>query len=344
MTPPAFDRDNEIALNITQLIGSTPCVYLNRMNTSRANIILKMESENPLASVKDRLALAIIDKAEADGKLIPGKSVIVEATSGNTGVGLAYVGAVRGYKVVITMPESMSLERRCLLGIFGAELHLTPAALGMRGAVLLAKKILLRNANAVLANQFSTKYNAQIHEETTGPEIWRQTQGKVDAFIAGVGTGGTLTGVARYLKKQNPNIWIVAVEPAESPVLAGGKPGPHKIQGIGAGFIPDVLDMSLVNEVLPVSSDDAIAVAQKMAKSDGIFCGFSSGANVCAALKLGERREFEGKNIVTIIPSYGERYLSTALYRDVLEKVKKIRVASVRDSAFSSTSVQRPKL
>lgn len=328
MSPSNFDRENDIALNTTQLIGSTPCVYLNRMNTTRANIILKLESENPMASVKDRLALAIIDKAEADGKLIPGKSVIVEATSGNTGVGLAYVGAVRGYKVIITMPESMSLERRCLLKILGSELHLTPAALGMRGAVMLANKIVLKNANAVLANQFGTKYNAQIHEETTGPEIWRQTKGNVDAFVAGVGTGGTLTGVARFLKKQNPNVWIVAVEPAESPVLSGGKAGPHKIQGIGAGFVPDVLDMSLVDEVIPVKSEDAISVSQRLAKSDGIFCGFSSGANVCASLKLGERPEFEGKNIVTIIPSFGERYLSTVLYKSIQDRVLNLPVVS----------------
>lgn len=321
-----FDRDNNVAENITQLVGNTPCVYLNRFNTTRAKIILKLESENPMASVKDRLALAIIDKAEADGKLIPGKSVIVESTSGNTGVGLAYVGALRGYKVIITMPESMSIERRCLLRIFGAELALTPAAMGMRGAVLMANKIVSKNANAVLANQFSTKYNPQIHEETTGPEIWRQTKGNVDVLVAGVGTGGTLMGISRYLRRKNPNLRVVAVEPAESPVLSGGKPGPHKIQGIGPGFIPDVYDSSQVDEVFTVRGEDAIATAQKIARTDGIFCGFSSGANVYASIKIGERPEMEGKNIVTIIPSYGERYLSTALYKEVQDRVKALPV------------------
>eukprot|EP00796_Vickermania_ingenoplastis_P008183 gene8183-5710_t len=321
-----FDRENDVASNVTELIGNTPCVYLNRLNHTRAKIVLKLECENPMASVKDRLALATIDKAEADGKLTPGKSVIVEATSGNTGVGLAHIAAIRGYKVIITMPESMSIERRCLLRIFGADLALTPASLGMKGAIIMANKIVAKNHNAVLANQFGTKYNAQIHEETTGPELWRQTKGNVDVFVAGVGTGGTLTGVARYLKKMNPNVRIVAVEPAESPVLGGGKPGPHKIQGIGPGFIPDVLDMSLVDEVFPVRSDDAIATAQKLARSDGIFCGFSSGANVYAALRIGERNEMEGRNICTIIPSFGERYLSTALYKDVQEHVKALPV------------------
>eukprot|EP00796_Vickermania_ingenoplastis_P008176 gene8176-5705_t len=324
--PLTFDRDNSVARDISQLIGNTPCVYLNRLNHTRAKIVLKLECENPMASVKDRLALAIIDKAEADGKLTPGKSVIVEATSGNTGVGLAHMAAIRGYKVIITMPESMSIERRCLLNIFGAEVHLTPSPLGMKGAVMMANKIVARNPNSVLANQFSTKYNAQIHEETTGPEIWRQNKGVVDMFVAGVGTGGTLTGVARYLKKMNPNVRIAAVEPAESPVLSGGKPGPHKIQGIGPGFIPEILDRSLIDEVFTVRSDDAIATAQKLARSDGIFAGFSSGANVFAALKIGERPEFAGKTIVTVIPSFGERYLSTALYKDVQERMKALPV------------------
>eukprot|EP00796_Vickermania_ingenoplastis_P008179 gene8179-5707_t len=321
-----FDRENDIARSVTQLIGNTPCVYLNRLNHTRAKIVLKMECENPMASVKDRLALAIIDKAEAEGKLFPGKSVIVEATSGNTGVGLAHIAAIRGYKVIITMPESMSIERRCLLNIFGADVALTPAALGMKGAVMMANKIVAKNHNAVLANQFGSRYNVQVHEETTGPELWRQTKGNVDVFVAGVGTGGTLTGVARYLKKMNPNVRIVAVEPAESPVLSGGKPGPHKIQGIGPGFIPEILDRSLIDEVFTVRSDDAIATAQKLARSDGIFAGFSSGANVFAALKIGERPEMQGKTIVTVIPSFGERYLSTALYKDIQTRMKALPV------------------
>lgn len=327
----SFDRSNDVADSMCQLVGNTPALYLKKLNTTKANIVLKMECENPMASVKDRLGLAIYEKAEAEGKITPGKSVIVEATSGNTGVALAHLGAIRGYKVIITMPESMSLERRCLLRIFGAELILTPAALGMKGAVAMAQKICASNPDAVLADQFCTKYNAQIHEETTGPEIWKQCKGKVDYYVAGVGTGGTLTGVARYLKKQGSNAKIVAVEPAESAVLSGGKPGPHKIQGIGAGFVPEVLDRSLIDEVLPVKGDDAIETAQKLTRTDGVFCGFSGGANVYAALKLGERAGMEGKTIVTVIPSFGERYLSTALYKSIRDEVAALPVVDAAE-------------
>ncbi|CAD2212887.1 cysteine synthase A [Angomonas deanei] len=327
----SFNRNDDIADSIDQLIGNTPCVYLKKLNHTKATVIVKLESENPMASVKDRLGLAIIDKAEAEGKLTPGKSVIVEATSGNTGVALAHLGVVRGYRVIITMPESMSLERRCLLRIFGAELILTPAALGMKGAVAMANKIVSTNPDAVLADQFATKYNSLVHEETTGPEIWRQTKGKVDAFVAGVGTGGTLTGVARFLKSKKPDVKIIAVEPAESPVLSGGQPGPHKIQGIGAGFVPEVLDRSVMDEVLQVKSDDAIETSQKLTRTDGIFCGFSGGANVYAALKLGERPENAGKTIVTVIPSFGERYLSTALYKSVRDEVASLPVVDASE-------------
>nr|AGT02544.1 cysteine synthase [Herpetomonas muscarum] len=322
----SFDKTKDIADSFDQLIGQTPAIYLKKLNNTKANVVLKLECENPMASVKDRLALAIYDKAEAEGVLKRGESVIVEATSGNTGVGLAHLGAIRGYKVIITMPESMSLERRCMLRIFGAELILTPAALGMKGAVAMAEKICATNPHAVLANQFSTKYNAQIHEETTGPEIWQQCRQKVDYFVAGVGTGGTLTGVARHLKKVNSGAKIVAVEPAESPVLSGGKPGPHKIQGIGAGFVPSVLERDLIDEVLPIKGDDAIDTAQKLTRADGVFCGFSGGANVAAALEIAARPGMEGKTIVTVIPSFGERYLSTALYKSIRDEVAALPV------------------
>ncbi|KAG5490248.1 hypothetical protein JKF63_00367 [Porcisia hertigi] len=326
-----FDKSKNVALSLEQLVGQTPAVYLNKLNHTKAKIVLKMESENPMASVKDRLGFAIYDKAEREGALIPGKSVVVESTSGNTGVSLAHLGAIRGYKVIITMPESMSLERRCLLRIFGAELILTPAALGMKGAVAMAKKIVAANPNAVLANQFETKYNALIHEETTGPEIWEQTHHNVDCFVAGVGTGGTITGVARALKKVGCNARIVAVEPAESPVLSGGRPGPHKIQGIGAGFVPAVLDRSLIDEVHCVTSDDAVETALRLSLSDGIYCGFSGGANVYAALKIAERPEMEGKTIVTVIPSFGDRYLSTMLYKRIRDEVSSLPVVDASE-------------
>ncbi|KPI85686.1 cysteine synthase [Leptomonas seymouri] len=329
--PVLIDKTKQVADSVEQLVCQTPAMYLKRLNHTKAKIVLKMECMNPMASVKDRLGLAIYEKAEQDGMLIPGKSVVVEATSGNTGVALAHLGAIRGYKVIITMPESMSLERRCLLRIFGAELILTPAALGMKGAVTMAKKICAANPNAVLADQFSTKYNALIHEETTGPEIWEQTQHNVDCYVAAVGTGGTLTGVSRALKKFGCNARIVAVEPAESPVLSGGKPGPHKIQGIGPGFVPDVLDRSLVDEVFCVKGDDAIETALKLSRSDGVFCGFSGGANVYAALKIAERPEMEGKTIVTIIPSFGERYLSTVLYKSVRDEVSSLPVVDASE-------------
>ncbi|CAJ1012853.1 putative Pyridoxal-phosphate dependent enzyme [Leishmania naiffi] len=326
-----FDMSKNVAESIDQLIGHTPALYLKNLNNTKATIVLKLECDNPMSSVKDRLALAIYDKAEKEGKLIRGKSIVVEATSGNTGVALAHLGAIRGYKVIITMPESMSLERRCLLRIFGAEVILTPAALGMKGAMAMAKKIVAANPNAVLAEQFVTKYNALIHEETTGPEIWEQVHHNVDCFIAGVGTGGTITGVARALKRFGSHARIIAVEPMESPVLSGGKPGPHKIQGIGAGFVPAVLDRSLIDEVFCVSGDDAIETALKLTRSDGVYCGFSGGANVYAALKIAERPDMEGKTIVTVIPSFGERYLSTVLYKSVRDEVSSLPVVDASE-------------
>ena len=321
-----FDRANGIADSFTDLIGRTPMIYLKHLNKSKATIALKLESENPMASVKDRLALGIISKAERDGVLIPGTSVLVESTSGNTGIALAQLGVSSGYRVVLTMPETMSQERRCLLKILGAELILTPAALGMKGAIAVQKKLLATIPNAVNTNQFGTKYNAEIHFETTGPEIWQQTKGKVDFVVAGVGTGGTITGIGRYLKSVGSNAKIVAVEPAESPVLSGGAPGPHKIAGIGAGFVPDVLDKSLLDEIILVHTDEAIKVAQTTPRTDGVFCGFSGGANIFAALKIAERPENDGKLIVAIVPSFGERYLSTALFQSIRDEAANMPV------------------
>lgn len=315
-----FDRKNDIAESFTDLIGETPMLYLRGLNKAKGIIALKLESENPMASVKDRLAMGIFLKNEAAGVFKPGETIIVESTSGNTGIALAHLGAVRGYRVIITMPETMSLERRALLKIFGAELVLTPGSLGMKGAIRKAKQIVESTPGAVLAEQFSTKYNAAIHFETTGPEIWRQTKGKVDYVVAGVGTGGTITGVGKYLKGQNEAVKVVAVEPSESPVISGGTPGPHKIQGIGAGFIPEVLDKNILDEIITVSSDEAIRTAQQLPKSDGVFCGFSGGANVFAALKIAERPEAEGKLIVAFVPSFGERYLSTLLYQTIKDE------------------------
>lgn len=317
----SFDRNNDIADSIIDVIGNTPLVYLSeRMNDTHARVAVKLESMNPMASVKDRLAMAIILKAEKDGLLIPGKSVIVEGTSGNTGIALAQIGAIRGYKVIIAMPDTMSKERRALITIFGAELVLTPGKFGMKGANAKAKEIVANTPNAYLAEQFSTKYNAAIHYETTGPEIWRQTKGKIDIFVAGAGTGGTVTGICRFLKEQNPNVQTFAVEPTESPVLSGGSPAPHKIQGIGAGFIPDVLDRSVIDSVFLCPSDTAIAVARDLPKKEGIFCGISAGAAVFSALEIARRPENAGKLIVTVIPSFGERYLSTALFSEVYDK------------------------
>jgi cysteine synthase A len=284
-----------------------------------------------MASVKDRLALGIISKAERDGVLIPGKSVIVESTSGNTGIALAQLGCTCGYRVVLTMPETMSLERRCLLKILGAELVLTPAALGMKGAIAVQKKLLQSIPNAVNSNQFGTKYNAEIHFETTGPEIWKQTAGKIDYIVAGVGTGGTITGIGRFLRSVGSKAKIVAVEPAESPVISGGQPGPHKIAGIGAGFVPEVLDKQLLDEVILVHTDEAIRVAQAVPRTDGVFCGFSGGANIHAALKIAERPENEGKLIVAIIPSFGERYLSSALFQSIKDEAANMTVTPLAE-------------
>ncbi|EKU95478.1 cysteine synthase A [Actinobaculum massiliense ACS-171-V-Col2] len=300
--------------NATQAVGHTPLVRINKLNEGNGGQILaKLEFYNPANSVKDRVAVAIVDAAEKAGALKPG-GTIVEGTSGNTGIGLAWVGAARGYKVILTMPSSMSVERRALLRAFGAELVLTEPAAGMQGAVDKAKEIAETTENAILASQFSNEASPGIHEKTTGPEIWEDTDGKVDYIISGIGTGGTITGIGRYLRSQNPDVKLVAVEPAESPLLSEGKAGSHKIQGIGANFVPDVLDTELYNEVITVPSNEAFRVAREAAHKEGLLVGISAGAALYAALEVAKRPEAEGKNIVAIIPDFGERYVSTALF------------------------------
>ena len=302
----------KIAHTIPELIGNTPLLRLERFAPD-GGILGKLESFNPLSSAKDRAGLYMIRAAEEQGLLKPG-ATIVEPTSGNTGVALAYIGRQRGYRVVLTMPETMSQERRSLLSALGAELVLTEGSKGMGGSIAKAKELLEADPAAWMPDQFNNPANAQAHYETTGPEIWRDTDGTVDVLVAGVGSGGTITGAGRYLKEQNPNIKVVAVEPAESPVLSGGQPGPHKIQGIGAGFIPGTLDRSVVDEVLPIPSQAAIAAAKTLARAEGILVGISSGAAAQAALELSKRPDFQGKTIVAVLPDTGERYLSTGIY------------------------------
>lgn len=298
--------------NITELIGRTPLVRLSRYEQAQgagATIAAKLELFNPAGSVKDRVAKAMLDAAEADGLLKPG-GTIVEPTSGNTGIGLASIAAARGYQIILTMPESMSVERRALLKAYGAKLVLTPAAEGMKGAIAKAQEIAAQTPGSFIPGQFTNPANPAAHRATTGPEIWNDTDGRVDIFVAGVGTGGTLTGVGEYLKAQNPAIRVVAVEPASSPVLSGGAPGPHKIQGIGAGFVPDTLNPSIYDEIIPVENDAAIAASAELARSEGILVGFSSGAALYAATQLAKRPENRGKLIVVLLPDTGERYLS----------------------------------
>lgn len=301
--------------NITEKIGKTPLIRLNRLNTTKADILVKMESFNPLSSVKDRIALAMIEGAEKRGQLKNG-SVIIEPTSGNTGVGLAYIAAVKGYRLVITMPETMSIERRKLLSALGAELVLTDGSLGMKGAIVKAEEIARHTPNSFIPSQFENPDNPGIHYATTGPEIWEDSGQQVDLFVAGVGTGGTITGVGRYLKEKNPSVKIVAVEPATSPVLSEGYGGPHKIQGIGAGFVPATLDRSVVDEICTVEDARAGDAARQAAKLDGLLVGISSGAALHAALSYAEKPEWAGKTIVVMLPDTGERYLSTWLFSE----------------------------
>jgi cysteine synthase A len=303
-----------IAQDITHLIGNTPLVKLQRMNNTQANVVAKIEYFNPSSSVKDRIALAMVEQAEQEGRIVPGKTVIVEPTSGNTGIGLAMVAAARGYRLILTMPDTMSKERQKLLQAYGAELVLTPGGEGMKGAICRAEGILKGLSHGFMPNQFDNPANPNVHRSTTAEELWADTDGTIDIFVAGVGTGGTITGVAEAIKSRKPNFEVVAVEPVDSPVLSGGKPGPHKIQGIGAGFIPAVLKRELIDEVIQVSNDDAYAYARRLAQSEGLLLGISSGAAACAALRVASRPGNEGKLIVFLAASNGERYLSTPLY------------------------------
>ncbi len=308
--------------SITETIGNTPLVRLKKLAEEKgvkANLIAKLEFFNPIASVKDRIGVAMIEALEAQGKITPGKTVLVEPTSGNTGIALAFTAAAKGYRLILTMPETMSIERRKMLALFGAELVLTEGPKGMKGAIAKAEELAATLPDAIIPQQFENPANPEIHRKTTAEEIWNDTDGSVDIFISGIGTGGTITGVGQVLKSKKPEVKVVAVEPADSPVLSGGNPGPHKIQGIGAGFAPPILDTTVYDEIVAVTNDEAFAMARDVARIEGVPVGISSGAALAAAAKVGSRDENAGKNIVVIIPSFAERYLSTALFEGLGE-------------------------